>query len=196
MPEFDKWFSENAEHLRYDYNLSEKSVVMDLGVYEGEFSKQIHNKYNCTIYGFEPVKVFFTETNKNLSLFNKIHLFNYGIGDKSRLETICINTDKSSIYSKIGTKETIQIKSIKEVMEEIKITDVDLIKINVEGAEYEILDAILNYGLINKFKNIQIQFHDFFPNAEYRRNSIRQRLHKTHDVTYCYEFVWENHRIK
>ena len=36
---------------------------------------------------------------------------------------------------------------------------VDLIQINIEGDEYPLLENMLKTGLINKFKNIQIQYH-------------------------------------
>ena len=50
---------------------------------------------------------------------------------------------------------------------------------------------------ISIFKNLQIQFHDFIiDNAEERMKNIQNKLSKTHEITYQYNFVWENWKIK
>jgi hypothetical protein len=36
-----------------------ESIVFDLGGYHGEFAEKIYNKYQCSIYVFEPVKEHF-----------------------------------------------------------------------------------------------------------------------------------------
>ena len=76
------------------------------------------------------------------------------------------------------------------------IGEIDLMKINIEGGEYEFLEYLLDTGLAVKIKNVQVQFHDFVPNAETRTKSIQERLSQTHSLTYQYEFVWENWRVK
>ena len=73
-----------------------------------------------------------------------------------------------------------------------KIDEIDLIKINIEGGEFELLERMFEQGLVAKCKNIQIQFHDFFPEAKSLRQDIRERLKETHHLTYDYYFVWEN----
>ena len=72
-----------------------------------------------------------------------------------------------------------------------------MIKINIEGGEYEVLEALLESGMISIFKNLQIQFHDFIiDNASERMENIQVQLAKTHKITYQYKFVWENWVIK
>jgi hypothetical protein len=74
--------------------------------------------------------------------------------------------------------------------EEIK--NIDLIKINIEGGEYDLLDFILENNLQTQINNFQIQFHKMFDDCEIRRNNIREKLSETHTLTYDYTFVWEN----
>lgn len=197
MPEFDKWFADKAEALRYNYDLNENSIVFDLGVYEGFFSEKIHNKYGCYVYGFEPVKSFFENSKKILQKYEKIKLFNYGIGSEDSYQEISIQNDSSSIFiNKSKITEKIQIKDIEKVLIDLNINFIHLIKINVEGCEYQILEKMIKSGIINKFKNIQVQFHDFISNAKEKRKKIQEMLKKTHDITYNYEFVWENHKLR
>lgn len=195
MPEFNRWFADNAEHLRYDYDtdLNSNSIVIDLGLYKGTFAEAIAKKYDCNVYGFEPIKEFYNQSLKKLKIYPKVKLFNYAVGATDRLEKISLEMDGSSIFS--NGKIEIQIRSFKSIIEDLQIGVVDLLKINTEGCEYEILDHLIETNLISIFKNIQVQFHDFVPNAVEKRNKIREALIKTHKETYSYEFVWENHRL-
>lgn len=73
---------------------------------------------------------------------------------------------------------------------------VDLIKINIEGGEYDLLDEIIANNWLSKFKNIQVQFHDFvIENPRERMEKIQKELAKTHQLTYQYDFVWENWKL-
>ena len=65
----------------------------------------------------------------------------------------------------------------------------------VEGAEYDLLDHMLNTAITNCIEDLQIQFHQFVTDAEKRHEVIRSRLLQTHHLTYDYEFVWENWRL-
>ncbi len=61
-----------------------------------------------------------------------------------------------------------------------------------EGGEYVLLNHMLNSGIIDMFRNIQVQFHDNYPECESLRDDIRARLKETHVESYCYPFVWES----
>ena len=55
-----KWVKDNGdETLRLDYKLTKNSVVFDIGGYRGDFAESIYEKYNCTVYVFEPVQEYF-----------------------------------------------------------------------------------------------------------------------------------------
>ena len=47
-------------------------------------------------------------------------------------------------------------------------------------------------GLITRVIDLQVQFHDFVPDAQRRMHAIQQQLGRTHSLTYQSEFVWEN----
>ena len=48
---------------------------------------------------------------------------------------------------------------IVEFVDSEKITEIDLLKINIEGGEYDVIPRLLDTKMINKIKYIQIQFH-------------------------------------
>jgi FkbM family methyltransferase len=194
--EIGRWLKDNAEHLRYEYDLNPNSVVLDIGLYKGDFAARIHKKYKCKVIGFEPIKKFYEQSKNRFANNPKVKVYHCGVGDKDETIEISIDNDASSAFKDKGNKcEEVKIISINTMLEENNIHNVDLLKINVEGYEYEILDSILENDIVSIFRNIQVQFHNFVPNAEEKRKRIRNRLLETHYLTYDYKFVWENYAL-
>lgn len=79
-----------------------------------------------------------------------------------------------------------------DILAELKLDNIDLISMNIEGGEYPLMTDILENNLTNKFKNIQIQFHEIDETSEVKRLQIREHLKLTHRETFCFPFVWEN----
>ena len=178
---------------RLDYNLNESSHVFDVGGYLGKWAEKIENKYHPYIDIFEPVPSYFQKIKQKFEGNNKVSVHNYAIGDKNEGKIITVDENSSSFYrQKESEKITVSAHDIAEVIKELNLAEVDLIKINIEGGEYVLLQRILDEGLALCFKNIQIQFHDFIENADVKREEIRSQLKKTHKLTYDFYFIWEN----
>lgn len=191
------WFADKGDDtLRLDYNLDENSTVFDVGGYKGEFARDIFCKYNSNIYVFEPLKEFFEISTKRFINNKKVHNYNFGLANKSFDTEIHISDNASSIFNVEGETVTIRLESIIDFMTKHNIEVVDLIKINIEGGEYDLLDEIIANNWLSKFKNIQVQFHDFvIENPRERMEKIQKELAKTHQLTYQYDFVWENWKL-
>jgi hypothetical protein len=102
--------------------------------------------------------------------------------------------DSSTIYMAGEMQATVQLRDIQTVVQELGITRIDLIKINIEGGEYKLLRRMLATGLVSICQDIQVQFHTFYPNSGRLRSEIRNALQETHFAAYDYPFVWENWR--
>lgn len=192
------WFEAKGDQtLRLDYDLSSESIVFDVGGYKGEFATEMFCKYCANIYIFEPIKDFNIIIKNKFLKNEKVKIFNFGLAGKDQELEICLSYNSSSIYLNGGDRETVRLKSIIDFIITNDFKQIDLIKINIEGGEYELLETLIDNGYICMFKNIQVQFHDFlFENARERMNRIQENLSHTHEITYQYEFVWENWKIK
>lgn len=192
------WFADKGdETLRLDYELNENSIIFDIGGYKGEFARDIFCKYQSTIYVFEPLKEFYDICVKRFINNKKVHSYNFGLADKSFDTEINISDNASSIFNVEGVKTKIRLESIVNFVQTNQIDTVDLMKINIEGGEYDLLNSLIEHKLIHKFKNIQVQFHDFvITNPRERMEKIQNELSKTHELTYQYDFVWENWKLK
>ncbi len=192
-----QWFRDNGDkRLRLNYDLDENSLVFDVGGYEGQWASDIFSKYCCTIHVFEPVTEFADKIERRFSKNSKILVHKFGLSNHSKKGSILLAQDGSSLFRQGKEMVEVALVGAEDFMRESSIQNIDLMKINIEGGEYDLLDHLLNCGFIRKITNIQVQFHDFVPNAEQRMRRIQQRLQETHSLTYQYLFVWENWRLK
>jgi len=189
-----KWRQDRGDKThRLDYDLNENSVVFDLGGYEGQWSSDIFSRYCCNIYIFEPVTDFADLILKRFKKNPKIRIFHFGLAERTHQEIISVNNDASSIFSKkTGKYEEITLIRASEFIKQNSINHIDLMKINIEGGEYHLLEHLIESGLISTIDNIQVQFHEFIPDAEKRMEKIQNEMIKTHYLTYQYKFVFEN----
>ena len=117
---------------------------------------------------------------KNMKQYEKIEtneIFRYGIEDG---EASLYHGEEHEIFS-------INTAAMFGLVGKMKI---DLMKINIEGAEYAVILDMIDRGIIQKVDNIQVQFHDIGKPGEYEK--IKEKLLLTHKQTWWVPFVWEN----
>lgn len=105
-----------------------------------------------------------------------------------------INSDATRLVKDSTGNISIDLKTLEDLMSEFKINNIDLLQINIEGAEYDILENWIDTKIIEKIKTIQIQFHNFqeIPNYIDRRDNIRNNLLKLgFKEKFNYQWVWE-----
>jgi len=193
---FDSWIkSKGDQTLRLNYNLTQNSLVIDAGGYKGEWSKSIFDRYGCNLIIFEPVSKYFDIINQKFIGEEKISVIKRGLSNEDKEIVIFDSEDSSSIFWGDGESEKIQLEKFSSFISTHQIKEIDLIKINIEGGEYDLLEDILESGLANKIGNLQIQFHRFVEGCKEKRDLIRNELSKTHSLTYDYEFIWENWKL-
>jgi hypothetical protein len=115
-----------------------------------------------------------------------------GVSASQKDSVIHLAADSSSTFRSDGESKPISLIDASELCNHCGHNRIDLIKINIEGEEYDVLDRLIEVGLIRSFRNIQVQFHDFVPDAVERMKAIQNKLRLSHRITYQYEFVWEN----
>ena len=197
MVTINQWFKNNGDStLRIDYSLDENSIVFDVGGYMGEWSENIINRYNPTVYIYEPIKKYYDQIAEKFKSNKKVLVCHFGLSDANKETNINLLEDASSIHGEGDKKETIRLVNFSDFIKEKNINKVDLIKINIEGAEYDLLEGMIKDGSIKICHNIQVQFHRSMLDSKNRRDKIRESLNKTHFITYDYPFVWENWRKK
>lgn len=190
-----------TESMRYDYSLTPESLVLDIGANEGIFALEISKRYGCWIVAFEPVHEFYEQAKRKLADQSRILLFMSGVGGKTRDEVFGVKGTMTGKFTGSPVNERVKIRDVTEVFDEFGLTfrmdDIDLVKINIEGGEYELLDRLIQCGLHNAIRNIQVQWHSVIPNCHELRNAIEAELEKTHKQEWdnpAFDTGWSNWR--
>lgn len=186
-----KWVRDNGDdRLLVNYPINSKGTILDVGGYTGVFSDKILLKHNCKLIIFEPVKEYYKILKNKYLKDKRVKVFNYGLSKNSTLVDIYISNDGTSLVKRSEKTERIELVNVSSFFKQLK--KVDLMSINIEGAEYDVLSNLIKTGNIEKIKFLQVQFHDFMPNSKVLREVILRQLKKTHKLRFSYPFVWES----
>jgi hypothetical protein len=170
----DVWQGKNLEHIRYEYNLNPEDVVIDAGSYQSEFAGKIRSLYGCTVHEFDP-------------------LVNHALWIKNGT----IKTGGAFYYTSMF-EEGENVYPCRDVIEVLSpFSEIALMKINIEGAEYEVLKRMIEFGIHLRIKNLQVQFHYIDGvDARVMYKELALELKKTHELQWQYKFVWESWKKK
>ncbi len=184
------------EEARYEYPLTPDSVVLDCGGYEGTFAAEISRRYNCHVHVLEPIQAFYDRTRERLKDMPKVKVHHLGIGGETKAAWFFIKGDMTGAFQGEGDMERVMLASPLLCLTLVDCSEVALLKLNIEGAEYEVLETMLAKRLVRRFRNIQVQWHSVAFNAENRREKIMAQLAETHELTFDYGWTWQNYRLK
>ncbi len=149
----------------YDINVDfTPKVIVDLGANIGLTTVFFKNRYpNCKIICVEPEESNFNLLKENTKNYKNIKLYKAGVWNKS---TNLIIEDKG--YGHYGytvkesnkkTENSILSIGVNEIIKENNLEQIDILKIDIEGAEKELFEE--NYSSwLPKVKVIIIEFHD------------------------------------
>ena len=175
------------------------NCIFDVGAHDGQMIKFYTKNFNVEkIYAFEPNKKIFDKLKKKTKNIygTELFLFDFAIGNISEKKILHETLDslsstikeineeskyykrKKFILSGFAKKNFFQekmiwIKNFKEILQENKIENIDLLKIDTEGYEFDVLNGIADY--ISKVKMITFEHH---------YDDMIKKNYKFHDVDY------------
>lgn len=192
---YSKWIADNGdEALLTHYPLNSRSMVVDVGGYTGNFSDKINALYNPQLIIFEPVKKYYDILKRKYANNRNVTLYKYGLSNSDSIQKIYLSDDGTSLFKKSFDYQTIKLLDAEKFFDKYK--KIDLVSINIEGAEYAVIERLIETGSIKKIKYLQVQFHSFVPDSINRRGGILRKILKTHKIHYSYPFVWESFKLR
>ncbi|MFZ2803659.1 MAG: FkbM family methyltransferase [Patescibacteria group bacterium] len=183
---------EDNDLLRLAYPLTAQDIVVDVGGYKGQWCSDIYAMYRCVVHVFEPVPEFAEFITRRFAANPEIHVYAKALGDTDGTATITLLDDGTSLYRAGGQSIPIETIAATDFFTKNGITEIALMKINIEGGEYPLLEHLVSTGFIAHIRDVQVQFHDIDATSKARMKKIQETLSKTHHPTYQYEFIWEN----
>jgi FkbM family methyltransferase len=188
--------AQGDERLRLDYPLTADSIVVDVGGYEGQWASDIHARYGCTVHIFEPIIQFQTYLDWRFQHNSKVIVHPLGLSDRDSEATFRLSADRTGLYKDSGPECQVRLVAAAPFLSEIGVQSIDLMKINIEGAEYDLIEHLVDTNYIHRIQHLQVQFHDFFPDAQDRLARAREVLAITHEPQYQFKFIWESWKLR
>jgi FkbM family methyltransferase len=197
-----------------------RPVVLDIGAYHGDYAHNVLEICpSASVYAFEPHPVTYEilETSGKASGFKT---FNYGLGRQQELTSIYDyhhqdGSEHASIYKKViedlhtgaAIKHSIQLEKLDDVLNDLGLSHVDLLKIDTEGNEFNVLigaENSIRNGMISvihfEFNEMNVisrtffkDFFDFLPEYDFFRLTPNGAIHiQTYKPALCEIFAYQN----
>lgn len=185
------------DYLLRDTNL--KGDVIDIGANIGVFSVYCAALFpKSRIFSYEPVPENYSALVTNTQKFRNVKTFRSLVLGKKGSGKIFIsdeNEGKHSILDNSGKEIIAKSTTLKDIFSKNKIKSADLVKMDVEGAEYDILYNTED-EVLSKIKRIHMEYHDSEENtgrtlADFLRAKgfevkIKKAIFSNHGYLYCH----------
>ena len=169
--------------------LNKNSIIIDLGANIGDKTQYFNDRYKCKIICYEPNKIAYDILKKRFKKSSNIICINKGVSKNEREKKLYYHKqyendklDFSQGSSFLDNKENINSKNfdyvqtlpIYELLDEHKY--IDLIKIDIEGYEYEIIPELISNK--NKIKYVIAELHGDPVRKNYDNTQKNKKLEK------------------
>lgn len=164
-----QWQEQDMEPLRYAYDLYPEDAVLDIGSYKREWGNEIVARYGCHVEYFDALDNRAAWTHDGFIEMGGAYLYTSAFAKEKPYKYACL--DIATFLQK----------------------EIALVKINIEGGEYELLNYIIEKGLMNNVIDLQAQFHLIEGrDCENMYSDLAKRLKKTHELSWRWPFCWES----
>ncbi|MDA8844882.1 FkbM family methyltransferase [Candidatus Pelagibacter bacterium] len=177
-------------------DISSNSIIYSCGIAKNiKFDKKISEKFNCDVYMFDPTKESYEFMNVNNN--PKLKFYNIGVWTEDGDIKFYHPDDKynnseygnlsATNFFKSGTYIKLPCKSIPSIMKEHKHLKIDVLKMDIEGAAFVILNHLLSNNVYPKQIIVELERPFFIYNASLtdfldyfiKRRKIRKKLKQT-----------------
>jgi FkbM family methyltransferase len=163
--------------------LNKNSIIYSFGIGEDmSFDNAISMNHNCHVFCFDPTPKSI-EWFKGLKPSEKYSFFSYGISGKDGFVDFYLPKNLKHVSGSIeiqknidiGNKVIVEMKSLGNIVKELGHGHIDVLKMDIEGSEYDVIADILNAKI--SITQILIEFHDrFFENGYLKSKQVVEML--------------------
>jgi len=180
--------------------LSSTDVVIDLGAHVGVMSMEFA-RHAGKVYAFEPHPSAFKQLKKNTARMKNVVPINKAVSVETGTaqlfsvptrygrvtEGSSLSVDKTNISKDhVFEVETVSLAQFIESLD----SEVKLIKMDIEGAEYDIIESLLDSNVIHKIGIVYVEDHcDRIPGLSTKRDASLARI-RAMGVEEKFDFTW------
>jgi FkbM family methyltransferase len=176
--------------------LSDRAIVYSAGIgLDASFDLSLIEKYGMNVYAFDPTPSSI-EWVSSQTMPPQFCFYAYGLAGEEGTIPFFSNPNPGnpnfSLLPRSGDVIEMPVRKLSDVMRELGHDHIDILKLNVEGAEFGVLDDI--FGSKLDIRQILVQFHHKFKHVDIRQvrrymnllNRRRYRLFYWQNRDFCY----------
>lgn len=130
--------------------LNAKSICYCVGCGEDiSFDLGLVDEFGCNVFAFDPTPRSIEHVKKVAGKNSMYHFYEVGLWDKEETLNFYAPKDPEHVsHSLVNLQKTedcisVKVKRLAQIMEEIGHNKIDLIKMDIEGAEYKVIETII-----------------------------------------------------
>ncbi len=164
-----QWYGSNyGGFYVHPDKLNSSSIVYSFGIGEDiTFDKAIIENHQCRVFGFDPTpkSIKWIRTQQLPANFT---FFDYGIDTTTGMVNFHLPKNKDFVsgstisHQNVDSDDVIavQMKSFGDIVKELDHDHIDVLKMDIEGSEYKVIESILSSNV--KIDQILIELHERF----------------------------------
>ena len=169
-----EWYGNGYGGFYVDPSLvPDNAIVYSFGIGEDiSFDKAIIAKHGAKVFGFDPTpkSINYVRNNETPEQF---YFHPFGLGEKTEMVTFHLPKNKEHVsgsvydHSLVDEHDSVDVllKEFKEIANDLGHQSFEVLKMDIEGSEYAVMEGILNSGI--PIKQILVETHErFFPNGK------------------------------
>lgn len=181
-----QWYGNGYGGFYVDPSLvPENAIVYSFGIGEDiSFDRAIIEKHQAQVFGFDPTPKSINWI-KNQDLPKSFHFHPFGIGEKTGRVTFHLPKNQDHVSGSVYEHKLVDeqnavdvlLKEFKEIVYEKGHTAIDVLKMDIEGSEYAVMEGILNSGI--PIKQILVETHErFFEDGKRKGDLLFKQLYQ------------------
>lgn len=174
-----------------DLPLSTASYLVDGGGFRGEWAREVLWRYGGRCLLFEAVPAFAERLRAEVAGNDRVEIVSAALSGRDGPVAMQEDADSSRMAVPGQPTFTVPGLALPGALSARGVDRVDCLKLNIEGAEFDVLDGLLDEGWLPRVGVLLVQFHRLDAGSEGRREAIRARLAKTHREVFSFPWVWE-----
>jgi FkbM family methyltransferase len=180
--------------------LNKDSVVYSIGIgTDITFDRKCMARHSCQVFGFDPTP----KAIRFIEIENVPPNFSfqpYGLASESGTRTFFLPANPKGTSGSLELNDSLDegrhievtMKSLNDICEEEGHQKLDVLKMDIEGSEYDVIESVLNSGI--EIDQILIEFHDRFrsegqTDSRHVVSLLNDRGYKIFGVSLSYEEV-------
>ncbi|GHE48839.1 FkbM family methyltransferase [Sphingobacterium griseoflavum] len=164
--------------------LDQHAIVYSFGIGQDiSFDNAMIQAHQCQVYGFDPTPKSI-EWVGGQSTPAQFHFYPYGLGTKTETVKFHLPKNKEHVSGSVFDHNLVSeddyvevpLKSFADILKETGHTHIDVLKMDIEGSEYVVIDSILNAGI--SIKQLLLETHErFFDDGKEKGRLFFQKLY-------------------